>query len=166
VRNTRELRRLITTSVRELGLEAHLESRDNDTFDRRGDAPVVWDDRGEPRPVPTWANTGPAFLRHVTSARGDAIGFLFADPLTAPPGHSEHSNKVLWVMRLPRLGSPLVLEGRQAGRRNVVRIERSADSGPGEIYPSIVDVPTPGCWHFTLSWAGHRDEIDLRYSAA
>ena len=94
------------------------------------------------------------------------IGFLFADPLTAPAGRSNRTNKILWIVRQPRFGSPLMLNGRQAGKSKVVRIQRPADSGPGEIYPTIVDVPTPGCWHFTLSWAGHRDEVDLRYDAA
>ena len=47
----------------------------------------------------------------------------------------------------------------------VTHYVKSADSSPGEIYPSIVDVPSPGCWHFTLSWAGHHDEIDLLYVA-
>jgi len=38
-----------------------------------------------------------------------------------------------------------------------------ANSGPGEIYPSIVDVPQPGCWRFDLSWSGHRATVYLEY---
>ncbi len=100
-------------------------------------------------------------MRHITSAHGDVVGFLFAEPLTAPPGHVSHSNKVLWFVRFPRLGSPLTMDGRRGSA--VTHYVKSADSSPGEIYPSIVDVPSPGCWHFTLSWAGHHDEIDLLY---
>ena len=36
-------------------------------------------------------------------------------------------------------------------------------SEPGEIYPSEIVVPSPGCWHFTLSWNGHTDTVDLWY---
>jgi hypothetical protein len=34
--------------------------------------------------------------------------------------------------------------------------------GPG---PSIVNLPTPGCWRLTLGWAGQVDTLDLRYLA-
>lgn len=130
--------------------------------------PVAWCGTTVPRrgPVPVWAQDGPIYLRHIASAHGEAIGFLFAEPLTAPPGHAGHSNKILWFVRLPRLGSPLTMDGRRVGASGVAHDVQAADSSPGEIYPSIVDVPSPGCWHFTLSWAGHRDEIDLRYLAA
>lgn len=36
-----------------------------------------------------------------------------------------------------------------------------ADSSPGEIYLSIVDVPTDGCWHVTFEWNGHRADLSL-----
>ncbi len=42
---------------------------------------------------------------------------------------------------------------------------RPPDSSPGEIYPSYVNVPTAGCWHLTLHWAGHTDWIDLHYNS-
>jgi len=116
--------------------------------------------------VPAWVQGAPTFLRHIAGAHGDAIGFLFADPLTAPPGHTDHANKILWYVRLPRDTSPLTLDGKRVGHAGVAHDIAYANSGPGEIYPSIVDVPSPGCWHFTLSWAGHRDEIDLRYERA
>ena len=44
-----------------------------------------------------------------------------------------------------------------------VELREPANSGPGEIYPSFVDVPLPGCWTFTLRWHGHTDTIDLPY---
>jgi hypothetical protein len=45
----------------------------------------------------------------------------------------------------------------------VVREVQAANSGPGEIYPSIVDVPQAGCWHFDLSWSGHKASVELLY---
>ena len=119
--------------------------------------------RGAP---PTWAEGGPTGLRYVTAAQGDVIGFLFADPLVAPPGRTAYSNKILWIVRLPRQGSALVLDGMLPGSGSHVHVERPAGSGPGEIYPSIIDVPVPGCWHFTLVWAGHTDDVDLLYVPA
>ena len=40
---------------------------------------------------------------------------------------------------------------------------RRSRPAPGEIYPSIVDVPTAGCRRFAPTWAGHRGHVDLLY---
>ena len=40
---------------------------------------------------------------------------------------------------------------------------RPANSGPGEIYPDGLDVPTAGCWRFDLRWANGRATVDLEY---
>jgi hypothetical protein len=50
------------------------------------------------------------------------------------------------------------------GLAPVVRESLPADAGPGEIYPSYVNVPKPGCWQLSLRWAGHSDQLTLRYS--
>jgi hypothetical protein len=39
------------------------------------------------------------------------------------------------------------------------------DASPGEIYPSIVDLPAAGCWRLTLRWSGHAASIDLEVRA-
>lgn len=73
-------------------------------------------------------------------------------------------NKVLWIMKLPRLGSPLSIEATPVdASKPVIRSTFPADSSPGEIYPSYVNVPNAGCWRLTLRWAGHEDSVDLRY---
>jgi hypothetical protein len=91
-----------------------------------------------------------------------AAAFFFADPLRV--GHPTNpSNKVLWVVRFPRDGKPLIITARRAvGSSPVVRIKREADSGPGEIYPSYVDLPKPGCWQLSLAWGVHRASIDVQ----
>src|SRR4051794_9137433 len=43
---------------------------------------------------------------------------------------------------------------------------RSADSSPGEIYPSDVDLPSPGCWHLELKWGSHQADLDIRVDRA
>jgi hypothetical protein len=45
----------------------------------------------------------------------------------------------------------------------VVRSSWSAGSSPGNIYPSDIEVPAPGCWRFTLAWHRHTDTVDLWY---
>lgn len=68
-------------------------------------------------------------------------------------------------MRLPRNGSDLVVRATPVHAPTpVVTVTEPPDSSPGEIYPSIVNVPRPGCWHFVLHWSGHIDALDLPYA--
>lgn len=97
--------------------------------------------------------------------KGTAVAVMFAFPLRAGRP-TDPANKILWIMRRPRHGLPLTVTARPAtGGGPVVRASWSADSGPGEIYPSYVNVPWAGCWHVTLRWAHHSDSIDLSYRA-
>ena len=121
-------------------------------------------------PAPAWigratdANT-PASQPFAVSDQGNAAGFLFGYPLTAP-SRPNMNNKILWVVRTPRDGQALIITVRHMGAsRGVVRVQLPADSGPGEIYPSIIDVPAPGCWHFTLQWRHASATVDLQYTA-
>jgi hypothetical protein len=41
--------------------------------------------------------------------------------------------------------------------------EREVPEGPG---PSYVNLPAAGCWTLNLSWSGHRDGVELRYTAS
>jgi hypothetical protein len=92
-----------------------------------------------------------------------AAGFLFGHPLRAG-NPANPSNKILWVVASPRDGMPLRLSGHPIGASApVVTSTWPANASPGEIYPSIINVPAPGCWHFTLSWKGHTDAVDLNY---
>src|SRR5438094_4227393 len=118
--------------------------------------------------IPDWlgtagGNNNPTFLRYVIGHPALVAGFLFGDPLRA--GHPENpSNKVLWVVRMPRDGSPLVVDGHPlGGTEPQVHLTQPANSGPGEIYPSIVDVPSAGCWQFDLQWAHSHVQVELNY---
>jgi len=94
-----------------------------------------------------------------------AAGFLFGDPLRA--GHPENpANKILWVVRTPRTG-PLTIDGHPLGAATPMIHEILPDnSGPGEIYPSYVDVPAAGCWQLDLRWANSRAQVELGYIGA
>jgi hypothetical protein len=122
--------------------------------------------------VPAW--TAPAFSNsspgpppwpYALSGRGNVVAIVFGYPLRAG-APTDPANKVLWIMRLPRRGSPLTIEARPLhANAPVIRHAWPPDSSPGEIYPSYVNVPTAGCWRLTLRWARHIDWIDVRYKA-
>jgi hypothetical protein len=113
--------------------------------------PPVWSQegwshaKGTPWPVPWAMGTG-----------GDAVAFLFTTQLVAGPSPRSDgsSNKVGWVAKD---AFNFIVQRWQPGQSQpVVAV-------PGG--PSIVDVPTPGCWTFRLVWgppaAGHTSIINL-----
>jgi hypothetical protein len=114
-----------------------------------------------------WADSSPGFSIPYALASGDAAAaFFFSHPLR--PGRSTtEANKILWVVRYPRNGQPLTVSAAQPGAgMRPVRAQWSANAEPGEIYPSALAVPRPGCWRLTLAWAGHRAAIDVAVVAA
>jgi hypothetical protein len=114
--------------------------------------------------LPRWtlAAKPPTGLPFAISRHRDVVGILFGYPLRA--GHrSNPANKVLWIVNLARHARPLVLVGRIEGGHRVVHLLEPADSGPGPIYPSNVDVPVAGCWNFSISWGRHTDGISLLF---
>ncbi|NMO51872.1 hypothetical protein HH310_11790 [Actinoplanes sp. TBRC 11911] len=113
--------------------------------------------------LPTWARTGFSWdgsgMQHVFGARGEIVAILFGAPLRSP-SPPDHGNKILWVSRQPvELGDRLEISGVLAGTG--LRAAQTVQGGPG---PSIVDLPKPGCWRFTLSWSGRTDTLDLVYA--
>lgn len=126
-----------------------------------GDTPI------SPDQLPGWtADAGlPAGLPYAISRDANVVAVLFGYPLRAGDREDGRTNKILWDMRDPRDGHPLLVTARPLSGGPAVNLTFPADASPGEIYPSIVDVPTPGCWHMTLRWNGHTATIDLPYSA-
>lgn len=116
--------------------------------------------------APAWSTSSPGFASHLhyaLSAGRNVVAVLFGYPLRA--GRPEDpANKILWIVRQPRRGQPLQIRAQPVGfSARSVTASWPADSSPGEIYPSIDNVPLAGCWRFTLRWAGHADVIALRY---
>jgi hypothetical protein len=114
--------------------------------------------------APRWASSAdPPPIRYALAQREQVAGFLFGYPLMA--GNPQpFSDKILWVVASARDGMPLRLTGHPLNAvKPVVSSTWPADSTPGEIYPSEIEVPAPGCWQFTLSWNGHTDTVDLWY---
>ena len=118
--------------------------------------------------LPTWARAGftppSVAMPYVLGSRGDIVAVLWArhDPLVTPtpPGRA---NKILWVSKLS-VGSSLEITARQLiGGAAVGAVQRrTVLGGPG---PSTIDMPTAGCWQFTLRWSGHVDTVNLPYAA-
>jgi hypothetical protein len=118
--------------------------------------------------VPAWldeagAHNNPDGLPYAVATPPIAAGFLFGYPLRA--GHPDNpANKILWVVARPRGGSALTISAHPIGKAApLVTTIQPANSSPGEIYPSIVDVPEPGCWHLDLAWAGQQASVELEY---
>jgi hypothetical protein len=63
--------------------------------------------------------------------------------------------KILWIVpKRKRVGSRLAISGRKDGSTTVTYRRRLPEAGsaqvPGYNYPSILDLPVPGCWKLTL----------------
>ena len=118
-----------------------------------------------PRPLPTWARTGftpPAQpVPYVIGDRGDIAAVLWAthDPLLAPPADGRN-NKILWVARVGAAEGPLRIRATSASTGQTVT--RTLAAAPG---PSIVDLPSAGCWSVDLTWGSRHDHLVLGYAA-
>jgi len=111
--------------------------------------------------LPEWARAGFSDRRpvmpFVTSASGNVVGILFGDRLSSPP-RADVANKVLWVWHdLPADTTTLHATARLNGTGPAV-----TTGLPTPLGPSYVDLPGPGCWRLTLTWAGGKDTIDLQ----
>ena len=106
-------------------------------------------------------NNAPHGLPVAIAQPANLAGFIFGYPLTA--GRTEPANKILWVVATPRTGD-LIVDGHPSSAATpAIHYTLTPNSFPGDIYPSIIDVPTAGCWHFTFGWNGRVAAIDLEY---
>jgi hypothetical protein len=116
--------------------------------------------------APAFADSSPqlaATIPYVVSTNSSVVAVLFGHPLRAG-SPTNRGNKILWIVRYPRQGRPLHIRAVPlTGSAHAVSTLTPADSSPGEIYPSLDNVPAAGCWIFTLRWNGNADAIALRY---
>jgi hypothetical protein len=118
--------------------------------------------------IPAWARAGFSSpnprVPYALGRSARIVAILFGYPLRSPIA-PHRTNKILWVPRT-RATTQTALwihAQRMAGAKPVgAPIEHVVRGGPG---PSYVNVPHPGCWRLTLSWAGRTDSLDLAYSA-
>ena len=119
------------------------------------------------RVLPTWARTGFSDpnprMPYVLGKGGQIAGIVFGHPLTSPP-RKDRNNKILWVSHAStKPGSDLLIRAQRMTGSGAVGspVTRRVIGGPG---PSIIDLPSAGCWRLTLRWSGQRDTLDVRYA--
>jgi len=119
--------------------------------------------------LPTWARAGfsdrQPVIPYALGASDRIAAVVFGYPLVSPPS-KVRNNKILWVSHsaLRPLSDLKIRAQRMVGARPVGPVVlRTVDGGPG---PSIIDLPTAGCWRLGLSWSGTTDTLDLRYRHA
>ncbi len=112
-----------------------------------------------PAPLPGWARGGfsppDQAVPFVVGERGTILGVLFGQPFSSPAA-PDRGNKILWVTRDPHPAGPLTITAALDGAVTTLEVPE----GPG---PSLVDLPTPGCWRLTLAWPDHTDRVAVAY---
>ena len=100
-------------------------------------------------------------MPYVLGDKGDMAAIVWAprNPLAAPPV-PDKNNKILWVARVGGADGPLQIRAALEGTRETVT--RKVDPAPG---PSIIDLPSPGCWSVDLTWGNHHDHMLLGYAS-
>jgi hypothetical protein len=113
--------------------------------------------------MPDWATVNaPSYLPYVVASPGLAIGYIFSYPLKAG---LDANTKVLWYVATSRDGFPLQASGHPAGTTTPkAQFSSSANSFPGEIYPSGPTVPSAGCWNFSLTWHNGDEHAEVALS--
>jgi hypothetical protein len=116
-------------------------------------------------PMPAWAlegfngSPGP---RWAWSEPSTAVAILFATELVAKGARPDgSSNKILWVTQTPTKQLTVVAHPLNAAGPRVAINDPATN---GNQTPSIVDLPSPGCWFIQLSWGGShmtRASLDL-----
>ena len=113
--------------------------------------------------LPEWAESGfsepEPSVPHVLSDKGDMAAIVWASqhPLASPPA-ADKGNKILWVARIGAADGPL--EIRATSEDTGQTVSRTVEPAPG---PSIIDLPSPGCWSLELTWGRHHDHLQLGY---
>ena len=114
-------------------------------------------------PPPAWALDGfgewPG-IRWVASAPSSAVAILFAVQLVATGARPDgSSNKILWVTQTATTQLRIVARPLDASSPTVTL---KYPSTAGNQTPSIVDLPSPGCWSLQLQWGTvHPSEASL-----
>lgn len=102
-----------------------------------------------------------------TPASAEIVAYFWLPPPDLVYAHEPHGGtKVLWVSH-----------GEQAERMNIVarphdalapviRFDFPPTISPGGNYPSIIDLPTPGCWHLEITLGPAQGTMDLLVAPA
>jgi hypothetical protein len=96
------------------------------------------------------------------------VGYFWYPPpevlfATDPTGDSP---KVLWISHSEQAGQLSVTAHPLGASVPVVRFAFGAATSPAGNYPSLIALPSPGCWHFDLAIGATRATMDLMVASA
>lgn len=108
---------------------------------------------------PSWADIGGGSVPWAVGQPPEVVGVMFATELVAKGERPDGSaNKVLWLTQAPISSTQLTLRARPAdAAAPVVNLTVPVAEGHQQ-FPSIVDLPTAGCWRITISWGAGSTE--------
>ena len=91
------------------------------------------------------------------------VAYFWSPPpaILAASGSSDHAPKVLWVSHQAQADRLMVSAHPAASAAPVLRFVFPAASSPAGRYPSSIEIPEPGCWHFDLAIGGTHASMDL-----
>ncbi len=94
--------------------------------------------------------------------------FVWPEPFRTPPLPDRH-NKILWELQRPGHAADtadLLITASSNESGMVVHRRVEGNVTPGRTRPSIIDVPEPGCWTFSITWGSERDTVPVRYRSS
>jgi hypothetical protein len=111
--------------------------------------------------LPSWADAGGGGgVPWAVGRPPEAVGILFATELVARGQRPDGSNKILWLTRGLVPSSHITLRA-QPFDASTPGVTLRVDAATPVVtiglagyqqFPSIVDLPTPGCWRIKISW--------------
>ena len=96
------------------------------------------------------------------------VAYMWAPPpqLVVASGPDDPGTKVLWINTVVPRG-PLAITAHPAGAPSpTATFHIEPASAPDGNYPSIIDLPTPGCWRLELSLSGAHGTLDVLVAPA
>jgi hypothetical protein len=104
-------------------------------------------------------------------AQPEATGFV-AYTWTTPPdlvvasGPDDPGTKILWINTVAPRGRLTIKAHPRGGPTPELTFEVEPASAPDGNYPSMIDLPTPGCWRLELALGAAHATIDLLVAPA
>ncbi len=103
--------------------------------------------------LPAWADIGGGTIPWAVGQPPEVVGVVFATELVAKGERPDGSaNKVLWLTQTPIASPQLTLRAQPADAATPVVNLTVPGAEDNQQFPSIVDLPIPGCWRINISW--------------
>jgi hypothetical protein len=107
-----------------------------------------------------WARAQPATAGFV------AYTWTTPPDLVVASGPDDPGTKILWINTVAPRGRLAIRAHPSAGASPVITLDVEPASAPDGNYPSMIDLPTPGCWRLELTLGAAHATIDLLVAPA